>query len=264
MDEWPVGLLTLDAAGTVLDVNATLLAWMGRDAPDLVGRRIHDLLTVGGRIFWETHLAPLLHVEGRLDELDGTVQALFAAGMRRVLLEGALARLGTAAPERADSVVVAAGAAAARGPDDIERALRLAVEALALPVEGGTPGLCVKHAAGFEAEVAGRIEAGRATHVEVAGAVTGPLLELLMRRGIRLRLVAADATHVLAQPQQVARARRAGVELMVRRPLPIVALTASPFHPDVELTADQAFAAAAAAAAGRWPVFDVVSGRMSA
>jgi len=200
----------------------------------------------------------------RLDELDGTVQALFAAGMRRVLLEGALARLGTAAPERADAVVVAAGAAAARGPDDIERALRLAVEALALPVEGGTPGLCVKHAAGFEAEVAGRIEAGRATHVEVAGAVTGPLLELLMRRGIRLRLVAADATHVLAQPQQVARARRAGVELMVRRPLPIVALTASPFHPDVELPADQAFAAAVAAAAGRWPVFDVVSGRMSA
>ena len=35
----------------------------------MVGRRIHDLLSVGGRIFWETHLAPLLHVEHRLDEV---------------------------------------------------------------------------------------------------------------------------------------------------------------------------------------------------
>jgi hypothetical protein len=85
-----------------------------------------------------------------------------------------------------------------------------------------------------------------------------------MRRGVRLRLVAADATHVLARPQQIARARRAGIELAVRRPLPIVALTASPFHPEVELEAGRAYAAAVAAAAGRWPVYDVVSGRMSA
>ncbi|HEU0193510.1 MAG TPA: hypothetical protein VFQ71_04885 [Gaiellales bacterium] len=200
----------------------------------------------------------------RLDELDGTVRALFAAGMRRVLLEGALGRLGPAAPERADAVVVAAGAAASRGPDDIDLALRLAVEALALPVEGEAAGLRVEHAAGFEAELAGRIEAEQAALAEVAGAVTGPLLELLMRRGVRLRLVAADATHVLARPQQIARARRAGIELAVRRPLPIVALTASPFHPEVELEAGRAYAAAVAAAAGRWPVYDVVSGRMSA
>jgi PAS domain-containing protein len=68
-DDWPVGLLTLDAAGTVLDANATLLGWVGREASDVVGRRVHDLLSVGGRIFWETHLALLLNVEGRLDEV---------------------------------------------------------------------------------------------------------------------------------------------------------------------------------------------------
>jgi PAS domain-containing protein len=68
-EDWPVGLLTLDAAGTVLDANGTLLRWAGREAPDVVGRRLQDLLSVGGRIYWETHLAPLLHVERRLDEV---------------------------------------------------------------------------------------------------------------------------------------------------------------------------------------------------
>ena len=55
--------------GTVLDVNATLLDWIGRPPGEVVGARVHDLFTVGPRIFWETHLAPLLHVEGRLDEI---------------------------------------------------------------------------------------------------------------------------------------------------------------------------------------------------
>ena len=85
MDEdWPVGLLTLDAAGTVLDANATLLGWVGRPGPDVVGRRIHDLLSVGGRIFWETHLAPLLHVERRLDEV--ALELSSARGRLPVLL----------------------------------------------------------------------------------------------------------------------------------------------------------------------------------
>jgi hypothetical protein len=68
-EDWPCGLLTLAPDGTVLDVNATLLDWVGRSPAEVVGGPVHDLLTVGPRIFWETHLAPLLHVEGRLDEV---------------------------------------------------------------------------------------------------------------------------------------------------------------------------------------------------
>jgi hypothetical protein len=200
----------------------------------------------------------------RLDELDEAVAALRAAGARRVLLEGALGRLGTAAPGRADAVVLAAGAAMAYGRSDYPTRLRLALDALDLPVDGEPAALEIRHAAGHERELADRIAAGGAGRVAIDGALTGSLLELLLRAGVQVRLVAPDPTHVLASPQQVARARRRGVEVRVRRPLRVVALTASPFHPDAELTADEAFAAVEAAAAGRWPVYDVVSERMTA
>ena len=69
-DDAPCGLLALDRDGTVLDANRTVLGWLGRERPDVVGgTRLQDLLAVGGRIYWETHLAPLLHVDGRFDEV---------------------------------------------------------------------------------------------------------------------------------------------------------------------------------------------------
>jgi hypothetical protein len=73
-EDWdgaPCGLLTLHRDGTILAANRTLLAWVGRSASDVVGRvRLSELLSVGGRIFWETHLFPILRVEDRLDEVS--------------------------------------------------------------------------------------------------------------------------------------------------------------------------------------------------
>jgi serine phosphatase RsbU (regulator of sigma subunit)/anti-sigma regulatory factor (Ser/Thr protein kinase) len=69
-EEAPCGLLTMAPDGTVVDANDTLLGWLGRDRHDVVGRvRLPDLLAVGGRIYWETHLSPLLHVDRRFDEV---------------------------------------------------------------------------------------------------------------------------------------------------------------------------------------------------
>jgi molybdopterin-guanine dinucleotide biosynthesis protein len=198
----------------------------------------------------------------RLDELDAVVEELRACGVARVLLEGALGRLGPAAPGRAEAVVVAAGAAMAGQRDDYPRRLRLALDALDLPVTDQAATLEAEHAAGFESELAGRIGSRLPPLAEVAGAITGPLLELLMGMRVQVTLVAADATHVLASPQQVARARRAGVAVAVRRALPIVAVTASPFHPDLEFDEAEAFDTVREAVDGRWPVYDVVSGRM--
>lgn len=75
-DDSPVGLLTLDRQGTVLQVNRTLLGWIGRTADELVGQvPLTALLSVGGRIYWETHLAPLLSVDGRVDEVAVELKA---------------------------------------------------------------------------------------------------------------------------------------------------------------------------------------------
>lgn len=81
----PVALLLLDAEGRVLDVNDELLRLL--DVPDVeavAGRRLADLLTVGGRIYWETHLGPRLHIEGRVDEV--AVELRTPRGREPVLL----------------------------------------------------------------------------------------------------------------------------------------------------------------------------------
>src|SRR5690606_38297503 len=61
----PVGYLTTTPDGLVQEVGSTLLAWTGYRREDLVGRRrLVDLLSVGGRIYHETHFAPMLRMQG--------------------------------------------------------------------------------------------------------------------------------------------------------------------------------------------------------
>jgi PAS domain S-box-containing protein len=66
----PCGYLSALPGGTIVKVNQTFLAWTGHRREDLVGRkRFCDLLTAGGRIFHETHYAPLLQMQGAVREL---------------------------------------------------------------------------------------------------------------------------------------------------------------------------------------------------
>ncbi|MDF5759161.1 SpoIIE family protein phosphatase [Spongiactinospora sp. TRM90649] len=66
----PCGYLSTLPDGTIVKINGTLLDWLGRRREDVVGRlRFTDLLTVGGRLYHETHYAPLLHMQGRVGEI---------------------------------------------------------------------------------------------------------------------------------------------------------------------------------------------------
>jgi diguanylate cyclase (GGDEF)-like protein/PAS domain S-box-containing protein len=62
---------TLD--GTVVEINDTLLGWLGHDREDVVGRRLIDLLDPGSRLFFETRHTQVLHLRGAVDEVALTM-----------------------------------------------------------------------------------------------------------------------------------------------------------------------------------------------
>lgn len=66
----PSAQLSLRPDGMVVAANDALLEWVGRSRDQVVGTaHITDLLSAGGRIYWETHLSPLLHAEKRVNEI---------------------------------------------------------------------------------------------------------------------------------------------------------------------------------------------------
>ncbi|WP_411104933.1 PP2C family protein-serine/threonine phosphatase [Streptomyces sp. cmx-4-9] len=63
----PCGYLSTLMDGTIAKINATLLDWLGLSREAVVGRmRFADLLTVGGKLYHETHFAPLLRMRGEI------------------------------------------------------------------------------------------------------------------------------------------------------------------------------------------------------
>ncbi|MFJ7419077.1 PP2C family protein-serine/threonine phosphatase [Streptomyces uncialis] len=78
----PCGYLSTQLDGRIAKVNTTLLDWLGYRRGDLVGRKhFSDLLTVGGRLYHETHFAPLLRMQG---EISGIALELKAADGTRL------------------------------------------------------------------------------------------------------------------------------------------------------------------------------------
>lgn len=69
-EQAPCGLMLTDPDGTIRRVNTTFCRWIGADAADLVDKvRVQHLLTMGGRIFHQTHWAPLLQIQGSVAEV---------------------------------------------------------------------------------------------------------------------------------------------------------------------------------------------------
>ena len=70
MNGAPCGFISSQPDGTILYINDTMVAWVGQDRDALVGgTRLQDLLTVPGRIFYETHIAPMLRLQGSVHEI---------------------------------------------------------------------------------------------------------------------------------------------------------------------------------------------------
>ncbi len=92
----PCGYLSTLPDGTVIRVNQTLLDWTGRRREDVVGRRFVELLSAGGRIYHETHYAPLLQMQGAVREIALEI-ARADGGRMPVLVNSTLRRDGDGA-----------------------------------------------------------------------------------------------------------------------------------------------------------------------
>lgn len=95
LDSLPCGVVCFAEDGIVTAVNRPLAALLGYEPADLVGRHVETLLTVGGRIFFQTHLYPMLRLHGRASELfvllrhrDGSDRGALMNAVRRERVSG--------------------------------------------------------------------------------------------------------------------------------------------------------------------------------
>ena len=65
----PCGYLSLRPDGRIVKANQTFCRWTGYAPDELIGKRLHDFLNIAGRIFYETHFAPLLRMQGFFNEV---------------------------------------------------------------------------------------------------------------------------------------------------------------------------------------------------
>ena len=68
-EQAPCGYVVADADGRIIRSNATFSRLIGRSAADLAGVCFQDLLTVPGRIYYDTHVRPLLGMQGYVREI---------------------------------------------------------------------------------------------------------------------------------------------------------------------------------------------------
>jgi PAS domain S-box-containing protein len=68
-DDAPCGYISTDPSGRVRKVNQTLANWLGLPKARIEECRFQDLLNMAGKVFYETHFAPLLRMQGFFHEV---------------------------------------------------------------------------------------------------------------------------------------------------------------------------------------------------
>jgi PAS domain S-box-containing protein len=90
LDRAPGGFVSFADDGTITYANTTLAEMLGYPRAELEGRRIESLMSVGARIFYQTHFFPLVRLHGRAEEIflllkdrDGADVGVLANAVRR-------------------------------------------------------------------------------------------------------------------------------------------------------------------------------------
>ncbi|WP_426230415.1 ATP-binding protein [Pararhizobium sp. DWP3-4] len=93
----PCGYISAAPDGRIMLANRTLSSWLGLSSDKIVGRRFIDFLTMPGKIYFETHFAPLVTMQGAFNEValdmvkaDGTRLPVLVNAVARIAEEGAV------------------------------------------------------------------------------------------------------------------------------------------------------------------------------
>lgn len=68
LDTAPCGFLSIRDDGSITRMNRTLQTWLGYPLETVQGEHIDVILPAGSRIFYQTHVFPLLRIQGSLQE----------------------------------------------------------------------------------------------------------------------------------------------------------------------------------------------------
>ncbi len=104
LEHAPCGIAVCDVDGTLRLANRTLRFWIGDDGVVEEGRRLQELLTAPGRIYYETHIAPMLRLQGFVREIACQL-AQREGGARNVLLNAVLRKAEGNGSDRLDVTI---------------------------------------------------------------------------------------------------------------------------------------------------------------
>lgn len=67
----PCGYLSMQADGEIVNINNTLLTWLNFTRKEVINSKsFQDLLAIGGKMYFETHMMPLLQMQGEVREIN--------------------------------------------------------------------------------------------------------------------------------------------------------------------------------------------------
>jgi hypothetical protein len=221
-----------------------------------------------------------------LRQVRATADRLLQLGAERVLVDGAINRLGSASPRVTDGLIMATGAILAEKLEEVvqvtaatfdmltlpqaDEALRHALRGhdpaatrlLSLDAVGERQPLRLPSLIGQGVAVAREIERLGTQTLVVGGALTQDFVDDFLRilpPRRELRLVVRDATVLILPATTVARLRRR-LRLEVLHPLQVLAVTTNPFRLPQPYNPKVFFGAIVEAIGDRAAVFDVVNG----
>ncbi|MEO8583967.1 MAG: PAS domain-containing protein [Flavitalea sp.] len=65
----PCGIFSFDDKGVLLEINRQAYTWLDYNTEDLIGQSLERIMTLPSRIFYQTHLYPLLVLQGHVEEI---------------------------------------------------------------------------------------------------------------------------------------------------------------------------------------------------